>query len=43
MISLLVAVNNNVRSVDISSYCRECFVLKNKNQANANKEEEKKG
>ena len=30
-------------SLDISSYCRECFVLKNKNQAKASKEEEKKG
>ena len=30
-------------SLDISSYCREYFVLKNKNQAKASKEEEKKG
>ena len=36
MISLLVAVDNNVWSLEISSYCRECFVLKNKNQAKAN-------
>ena len=42
-ISCFTAVNNNVWSLDISSYCRECFVLKNKNHAKANKEEEKKG